>query len=357
MDIYSYFNSKTVGEYCRSIGHQFNAYESAFIINDCKRISFEEKITLFDEIMHTMPDVTHKRLESYMGDDSFFRALRHGFIHDNYIHAYQFYKNGEKYKMVYQFGFHFGSQGEYLEDSDIYTTYDRALAALKERIKDCEPGEYTGLRITGKQLDTGKYITGCLNDDLEVSSIEHNLEERVPLFDEIWVYIPTPFKKGDILIPCGTEYQSEPMVLNNICYWDKDEKWIENSKVSSDSSDMVAYGYWVDDDGHLYDECVHDLHNLEYFDGELCICEKHTYRYRDLRLLKAVSGLLKGKIDPHMLLIANDAIRKEREYRECFPFWDYTDDCYKKAGIEDIIAKRRLWRDYDIERYIGRDNE
>ena len=43
MDIYSYFNSKTVGEYCRSIGHQFNAMESAFIINDCKSISMDKK--------------------------------------------------------------------------------------------------------------------------------------------------------------------------------------------------------------------------------------------------------------------------------------------------------------------------
>ena len=300
MDIYSYFNSKTVGEYCRSIGHKFNAYETAFIINDCKHISFEEKINLFEEIMHTMPDVSHKRLESYMGDGSFFRALRDGFIHDNYIHAYRYFKNGEKYKMVYQFGFRFGGRGEYLEDSNIYTTYDRALAALKERIKDSEPGEYTGLRITGKQLDSEKYIIGCLNDDLEVNSIEHNLEERVQPFEEIWVYIPAPFKKGDILIPCGAESPREPMVLNDICYWDKDEEWIENSKQRYDSSDMVAYGYWIDDNGHLYDECVHDYHNLEYFNGELCNCEKNTYRYRDLRLLKAVSGLMKGETDPHV---------------------------------------------------------
>ena len=34
MDIYSYFNSKSVGEYCRSIGHKFNAYETGFIINE-----------------------------------------------------------------------------------------------------------------------------------------------------------------------------------------------------------------------------------------------------------------------------------------------------------------------------------
>ena len=46
MDIYSYFNSKSVGEYCRSIGHKFNAYETGFIINECNRINIEEKLDL-----------------------------------------------------------------------------------------------------------------------------------------------------------------------------------------------------------------------------------------------------------------------------------------------------------------------
>ena len=61
MDIYSYLNSKTVADYCRSLGYNFNAYEAAFIINDCKHISFEKKIGLMKEIMHTIKKDTLPR--------------------------------------------------------------------------------------------------------------------------------------------------------------------------------------------------------------------------------------------------------------------------------------------------------
>lgn len=33
MDIYSYVNSKDIAEHCRSINHQFNAMEAAFLVH------------------------------------------------------------------------------------------------------------------------------------------------------------------------------------------------------------------------------------------------------------------------------------------------------------------------------------
>ena len=57
MDIYSYLNSPDVAEHCRKLNYQFNALETAFIINDCRRISIEEKHRLYREIMDTMPDM------------------------------------------------------------------------------------------------------------------------------------------------------------------------------------------------------------------------------------------------------------------------------------------------------------
>ena len=56
MDIYSYLNSKDVADYCRSLDYKFDAIEAAFIVNACRRISQEEKLRLFQEIIDTMPD-------------------------------------------------------------------------------------------------------------------------------------------------------------------------------------------------------------------------------------------------------------------------------------------------------------
>ena len=76
-DIYSYLNSKDVEEHCRSIGHKFNSLESCFIINDCYRISVQEKHRLFREIMETMPDsALSDRMTNDLGYSSFYAALK-----------------------------------------------------------------------------------------------------------------------------------------------------------------------------------------------------------------------------------------------------------------------------------------
>ncbi|MBR6873894.1 MAG: hypothetical protein IKN17_10355 [Ruminococcus sp.] len=352
MDIYGYLNSKTVADYCRSIGHQFNASESAFIINDCKHISFEKKIELMQEIMDTMPDVKRERPKMYFGSDSFFHALKETYIHDDFLHAYEYLIHAEKYGLLCQYGYYFGGISDDYTEPYIYSSYERALEALKKDVAERGSDEYYGMWITARKPDSDLYITGYLNEDFEVSSVDHNSTDSEDLFDSFWVYIPTPFKKGDLVYSCSANYRPDPMVLTDIDYWDKDEAWFEKRKNRADSSDMTAYCYWLNRDGYLYDECVHDYHNLEYFTGELCTRKPHFHNsYTDYRLLKAVSEMLKGELDPHMLLIANDALRRERDFRDSFPGWDYVEDYYKKAGLEDILAKRRLWEEYDRERY------
>ena len=114
---------------------------------------------------------------------------------------------------------------------------------------------------------------------------------------------------------------------------------------------MTAYGYMLDDKGYLYEDCVHDYHNLEYFTGELCKRDMRFSINKDNRLLKAVSESLKGNLSPDMLILASDYLRNEREFDGLSPRWDYTDEYYEQAGISDILKKRRMWREYDNERY------
>ena len=348
MDIYSYLNSKSVEEHCRSLEYKFNAYESAFIINDCRRISLEEKHRLIKEIMRTMPDEHLGQFERNDLSGSLFEnaaalinaerrmldRLREG---QGLVLSYNYYS--ERFE---------GS----IESRQLYSTIDKALESVRQESQDRDDGEHLHFEIIARQPDSEYTITADLTENFEVCQLCYPDDTLLSLLYElVWVYIPVPFKNGDILIPAAEYYGCGPMVLNGLCYEGKDDKWLENAKAKYDSSDMTAYGYWLDKDGYLYDECVHDYHNLEYYTGELCTRTPHTHIYTDYRLLKAVSALMKGEITPDMLLAASDSIRRERDFRRSFPGWDYTDEAYKKAGIEDILAKRRLWEKYDHERY------
>ncbi len=349
MDIYSYFNSKTVADHCRSIGHQFNAYEAAFIINDCKHISFEKKIGLMKEIMRTMPDEHPGQLKRNDLSDSFFENAAALIKTDHEMLK----KLREGQGLVFSYKYRSDRFDDSIESRQLYSTFDKALEAVRAENEGREDREKLRFEIVARQPDSEYEITADLTDDFEVCRLWYPDDTMLcMLYELVWVYIPTPFKKGDMVYSCSVDCRPEPMVLTGIYYWDKDEEWIEKRRARSDASDMTAYGYWLGSGGYLYDECVHDYHNLEYYTDELCTRKPHFHNsYTDYRLLKAVSEVLKGELDPHMLLIANDALRRERDFRDSFPGWDYVESCYKKAGLEDILAKRRLWEKYDSERY------
>jgi hypothetical protein len=52
MDVYNLINSKTIGNYCREIKHQFNTLEIGILIYRCKTISIEKKMELYNEIIN-----------------------------------------------------------------------------------------------------------------------------------------------------------------------------------------------------------------------------------------------------------------------------------------------------------------
>ena len=355
MDIYSYLNSKSVADYCRNLGYKFNAYESAFIINDCRRISLEEKHRLIEEVMRTMPDEHPGQLKRNDLSDSFFENAAALIKTDHEMLK----KLREGQGLVFSYKYRSDRFDDSIESRQLYSTFDKALEAVRAENEDRKGREKLRFEIVARQPDSEYKITADLTDDYEVCQLEYPYDTILSdLYELVWVYIPVPFKDGDLLCHCTWDYNYQgPMVLNSLCYEGKDESWIEKYRTRCDASDMTAYGYWLGEDGYLYDECVHDYHNLEYFTGELCTCNCHIYNsYKDYRLLKAVSASMKGEIPTHMLLVASDAIRRERDYRQSFPGWDYTEEAYKNAGIEDILTKRRLWERYDKERY-NKDNE
>lgn len=102
----------------------------------------------------------------------------------------------------------------------------------------------------------------------QVRELAHNV------FDGMWFAFPTPFKRSDILIstdPCG-----EVMVLDELAGATEDGR--ERLERFGDTTDMTAYGYFVDPvSGEVYYECMHDYMRLEYCRRELTGGERMLY--------------------------------------------------------------------------------
>ena len=353
MDIYSYLNSKDVEAHCRSTGHKFSSLESCFIINSCYSISVEEKHRLFSEIMETMPDSQlSARMAEYLGYTSFYTALRKTIEAENeYISALK--KGGSD--MVYTYKFRNEDMDDHYECRMIFADYDTALNSLmndkKSEMEDEPYLEYFGV-LKMHKLNSSKHVTADIDKNGNIISIygyltddeaEADADEDRSIFDWCWVYIPVPFKEGDIL-RCAdkSHFRRGKMVLTSVCYWHRDDEEMERRTAYWDAMDMTAYGCWVDDTGHLYDECVHDYHNLEYVTEEL---------HGNDRILKALGACKKGEINESMLIVAYEAVQNENAMKRTFPGWDYLEEYYQTAGIGDVYEKRRIMNNYEEEKY------
>lgn len=356
MDIYSYLNSRDVADYCRKVNHQFNAIGTAFIINACRHISLEEKLRLFQEIIDTMPDeiLSQKasRLKMHMEHDhgietdSFHEAL------SKYIEAMQ--KDLNNFLMaepdtVYSWVCWYRDWEDEIDRHGLYSSFDAAKVALKDEILDFieDYSDVSGFTciICKRRINTKECSQAVINGNGLLTNLSDNGIDS-SFFEEIWVKIPVPFKKGDLLYGTNPHRMSdmnigkEPMVYLHDCCdnLDENDPIVLRRMAGRDATDMTAYGYWLDDRSKIYTEVMHSYHDLEYYRGEL---------KGDVRLLKALSAHLKGEINAHILLIAFDAIQRNREIQSVIPVWDYMDEVYEKAGIKTLHERITAWERED----------
>ena len=56
-DDYNLINSRTIGNYCRSIKHKFNTEELAVLVYRNKKMSIDEKINKYKDLIEHYPDM------------------------------------------------------------------------------------------------------------------------------------------------------------------------------------------------------------------------------------------------------------------------------------------------------------
>ena len=321
MDTYNLINSKAIQEHCRKINHQFNTLELAVLIYRNKRMSINEKISAYKELITDYPDM--KLIKKYRPENyDTVKEMVQGEIErienlvnilktdeQDVIYTYKYYS-----KNIYDNGIIEGKN----EYRDVYKTLKEVKDVIQKDIEEDEEKEILSFAIRKRKISNTKneyeiraeYLLDE-NRNLKLVNI-YDFESEYLDISMICLNIPTPFKEGDLLISTSDTPFSEGYVLDNKRFTfvlDNLITWRDNfqealDRGSYDSSDMEGTGYSVTDEGRLYLDNIFDYDGWEFFDGELKGNE---------RILRAVSNLIKGEISIDLFLQGYEYIKSENE--------------------------------------------
>lgn len=338
MDTYKLINSKAISEYCRKIEHKFNTEELAVLIYRNKSMDIEEKIKAYQELIRDYPDMeVIKRInckhynsvkDMIQGEIKRIKDLEIEMhtLNEDMLYTYEIY-----YK---------ASKNGFEESNNFYKTYDEVSKEIGKEIKEDKENEIIMYRIIKRGLirDARRIIEEYIFDNNKRGKLIdiNDTEERIDI-DNICLNIPTPFKKGDILVmPITNSYSYlEPkiFVLEELCNW-RENFQKELDKGEHDSSDMVGTGYYFINEDDFWWDWFFGYDSFEYYEGEL---------EGNKRILKAISSLMKSEISPDLFLESYKYMTAQKTMKEAF--WQgFTNEGLECAGLnkEDIerINKR-----------------
>ena len=346
MDFIRFINSRDIRDHLKKTGYTLRGPEAAYAVYRSREATLKEKFDAWTHMIETMPDCCIF---------SPFIGYKGGF-HD-FLRSYICSNDGGIYA-VYPWD----------EFSDrLFSSYDNLLEWLRDHLAKYDEEEKKAMvreRIKVKKLyiddreDRPREINIRINERMEIMCAEANpLNGRDldidTVFDEMAVKIPTPFRRGDMVIEQGTK---KPFVLDYLKIWEEKEllengfgwsdfpiKYIATRRQkgkkrnnSLNSGYMVAYGYetspYQDIPAMWYDDffAATNYLDLEFYRGE--ITGKN-------RFLKVVSAFVKGRISAEVLCNSAVLIEKEERAEE----WkDFFTRMYDRQLLEelDIIPEK-----------------
>lgn len=332
-DDYDLINSRAIGEYCREIGHKFNTEELAVLVYRNKRMDITEKIEKYKDLIDNYPDmevIERINCEHY---DSAKSMIKKEIERLKFLST-KLYENEDG--VIYTYEMYYASTREWDKPwrnlECIKTSFIEIDKEIEEYIEEFD--DVLAYRVRKKYLDGSNPTVTVEYLVIDKRKILTNFYDSENIFldiDNIFLNIPTPFKKGDLLVSCEIIPYRNGLPVNNkdvfvldwLCTWKEGLKELL-SKGNYDSSDMMGYGYYMYDDSN---EFVRDhkwnYDSFEYYEGEL----KGIYR-----TLKAISSFMKNKISLELFIHAYEEYKSEN--RKSLLDW-YTEDGLKLAGCSE----------------------
>ena len=336
-DIYDLINSKAIGDYCREIGHKFNTEELAVLIYRNKKMDIFEKISKYQDLIDNYPDMEvierfnckHYDSVKTMIKNEIYRIIK---LYQDFIDEKDcIYGWSDWNKNGY-------SNYEIDNAKRTYREIENEITNLINEYNDIENFSITKKFFDGPEVifryKEKKIVANCRVIEKIPKIIEiMEIDEEMPDLEGIFVNIPVPFKKGDILISnTGSFYNNSEndekkciFVLDNLTIWDERIKDIDFTR-NLDMTDIMGNGYYlVDGSNNFVLEHISNYDFFEYYDGEL----EGTNR-----ILKLISSFLKGKIDNLELFIkAYESFKSDYEGKMPDIF---IEDNLKLAGFNDL---------------------
>ena len=326
MDIYEYFNSRDVAEHCKKLDHSFTSREMAYLIWQSNHHTLHHKIAAWIKLIQTTPDEEHKNFT-----DAGCRGL-HDFLRKYIDRLLQFLADFEKNtgEFVYSYERLYAGFSDCFDDeSPLFTSYTLCIATAVAEA--AEKNEATAFRVKKRRI-CGKSATHeecpmlwltphAEPMDVYIAPYQGEEDLLVPPFGfcGMFVDIPTPFKRGDIVTgagPWGT--RSDPMVVNKL-----------PERSGEDYVDMCA-NLW-DMDLHRRLICVDDscTLSLEYYHGEL---KAHS------RFLFALHNHIQGSLPLEELLRSYSIVLLESFKEERVGFFGWEEGMEELAGLDREIV-------------------
>lgn len=325
MNITKYINSIDLARYLEKIGYEFTSKEAAYLIWQSRKVSLAAKHDGWNLLIDTMPDCI---LSSRWGTQTSLHSLLKKYMryHNRLLDRFFTKEDGYYYRFRYLLthsdndweampGYYPDYQRLYDELTDKYDGVKYHFEIIREKI----PGDM------GDMMILHLYGTEIIMDIRENITCEDG-EALENIFSEMWMNIPTPFQKGDVLVspygPYGGGFSYDnnkhPFVVTHICTWDENPRF-------NDNTDMTASGYFLEEDGGTYAECIHNYLDCEYYRGDFG---------GRRRLLNLLSLCVKGEIDIGLCVRAYHMILAEEDLKNQKKFVGYTKEVFDMVGIE-----------------------
>lgn len=321
IDLYKFINSKDIREYLKESKYEFKPLETIFIINQ-SFLPFSEKLEGIKFLIDSTEDFMFKPKNIKLEEISFHNFLK------KYINVFEKQINIFANEGIFTFKICYENGDNYADDR-LFSNSQDCLFNVKQNISD--DAEYYSsdvqcITIKRLILDTDKYQIMYYNKEFDMLDFESCgliSDDDFEILEEVsnhWFQIPTPFKKGDILIekdsPIYVPGKKYPVVLDFLNTYTKKEliengfqdelryydERIERLKQFGDYSDMDVVGFFLTDDFCIYHEVCHNYLNLEKYNG--------SYE-NEYRLIKVMSLYLKNEIDLESLIKLNETIKLE----------------------------------------------
>jgi hypothetical protein len=335
MDVYSFVNSRDIKEYLRQIEYRFSPLEAVWLIYTSENRSYQEKKQAWLELIKTTEDCEVPKRLNCKGWNSL-----HEFLKD-YIALYDklikdFLSVSPEKGDVYTYSYHYLGDADWSEGEAVFNSFDRCMLAY-EKERDYLDGDrmdgktgVTAYSMKKRSLFQPESVMEIVyrNDGQVMNIVRHyppdNEGEEDLLyfsFDGMWFDFPTPFEKGDIVwIPRQNFnwFCDDPFVLDGLIGWNPPASYLCGT--GGDTTDMTAYGYFLNRDGTIYHEATYNYMDLEYYPGPF---------KGNRQILPALSRFVKSDISVDFLLCAyhKSMLEINSEYHE------YTKERERKNAV------------------------